>query len=45
MGVRVLIEAAYRYQVEVVALKLAQARPYEPLRNLINQLRSKYVVV
>ena len=38
-------EAAHRHQTEVAALKLVQARPRKPLRNPINRLRSKYVVV
>ena len=44
-GVGVFAEATHRHQIEVAALKLVQARPYKPLRNLINRLRSKYVVV
>jgi hypothetical protein len=40
-----LAETAHKHQAEVAALKLVQARPYKPLRNLINQLRSKHVVV
>ena len=41
----VLAEAAHKHQAEVAALKLVQARPHKPLRNPINQLRSKHVVV
>ena len=40
-----LAEAAHKHQAEVAALKLVQARPHKPLHNLINQLRSKHVVV
>lgn len=40
----VLAEAAHKHQAEA-ALKLVQARPHKPLRNLIDRLRSKYVVV
>ena len=40
-----LAEAAHKHQAEVAALKLVQARPHKPLRNPINQLRSKHVVV
>jgi hypothetical protein len=41
----VLAEAAHKHQAGVAVLKLVQARPYKPLRNPINQLRSKHVVV
>ena len=32
----VLAKAAHKHQAEVAALKLVQARPHKPLRNLIN---------
>jgi hypothetical protein len=40
-----LAEAAHKHQAEVAALKLVQARPHKPLHNLINQPRSKHIVV
>ena len=44
-GAGVLAEAVHRHKAEVAALKLAQARPHKPLRNPINRLKSKYIVV
>ena len=41
----VLAEAAHKHPAEVAAFKLVQARPHKPLRNPIDQLKSKHVVV
>ena len=45
VGAGVPAEAARRRQAEVAAVKLVRVLPYRSLRNPINQLRSKQVVL